>query len=603
MRVIAPVSSPEAATSPRSASHPAAEATAAGSVALPPARYGAAVNPGTAWVASLLTLPASSLACLLACMAAIALGSLLTLSAGLPHITAFGHDNFILFDGAWRVLNGQRPHVDFYSGFGPVAYLAAAAGLAARHLRPEGIVSTTAVLGAILGIWGFLVARSRLAAWSAILVVLYLTLLWLAPFPLGEVFYLSSYAMQYNRLGYVLVSLILLEQFCPSREHSARHDFLGGLSTGAAAAFLLFLKMNYFVVALGVIGAGAVLMPLRRPRLAGLAVGVAIPAAAFGAYLHWDFAAMFRDVVLAGLARGARLANSHGAVRSLSRNMTEITGFCLITGLAALTRTSLGGRFARQPLVGIAAFAGLVLACDVTLACSNTQRAGFPLTVFATILLAQRLVGRPRPSLGSRSSEQSANGDHAADGLVLSLMTVGIALLVALPSIAGTINAWGMIAMERSRARSGPDQSFAVDAPLLQSLRFEDHADPTGTDRAENNGRPYVQFVNEGLHLLRAHSSGESKIACLCFSNPFAYALLRPPARGGSTFFDYGTNFTELHLPEPAQLLGDAALVLYSKSNFEGARTDVLLAHARPLLSERFRVVGESEHWVLYEAR
>ena len=35
-------------------------------------------------------------------------------AVGVPRLRIFGHDIFVSLDGGWRVLNGQRPGVDFY---------------------------------------------------------------------------------------------------------------------------------------------------------------------------------------------------------------------------------------------------------------------------------------------------------------------------------------------------------------------------------------------------------------------------------------------------------------------------------------------------------
>src|ERR1035437_8115466 len=48
---------------------------------------------------------------------------------GVPRLHIFGHDIFVSLDGGWRVLNGQRPGVDFYGQMGPVYYLLHAVGL------------------------------------------------------------------------------------------------------------------------------------------------------------------------------------------------------------------------------------------------------------------------------------------------------------------------------------------------------------------------------------------------------------------------------------------------------------------------------------------
>src|SRR5579862_6506066 len=52
------------------------------------------------------------------------------LTLGVPRQYFFGHDIFVPLDGAWRILNGQRPVTDFYAQLGPLYHLLNAAGLA-----------------------------------------------------------------------------------------------------------------------------------------------------------------------------------------------------------------------------------------------------------------------------------------------------------------------------------------------------------------------------------------------------------------------------------------------------------------------------------------
>jgi hypothetical protein len=178
-------------------------------------------------------------------------------------------------------------------------------------------------------------------------------------------------------------------------------------------------------------------------------------------------------------------------------------------------------------------------------------------------------------------------------------MAAIVTITALLPTMVNTANAWVIILAERSRT-SG-ELASRIDAPILRNLQFDDHSDPTGADHAENNGRQYTQFINEGLTLLRAHSTSADSIGCLCFSNPFSYALLRPPAHGGSTFFDYGTNFTEKYIPAPDRLLGDAAVVMYAKKHYGLARLNILLEHCRFALSQHYQIVAESENWILFK--
>src|SRR5947209_18349739 len=48
---------------------------------------------------------------------------------GLKATSVFTHDAFMFLDGAWRMMNGQRPHIDFYSHLGVLTYAPTVLGL------------------------------------------------------------------------------------------------------------------------------------------------------------------------------------------------------------------------------------------------------------------------------------------------------------------------------------------------------------------------------------------------------------------------------------------------------------------------------------------
>jgi len=136
---------------------------------------------------------------------------------------ACGHDIMQSLDGAWRVLNGQRPHVDFYSPLGPLMYLVTAAGLALAGLRVEGVGYGVALVGAAVGIWGYRLSLGRMRFVPAAATGTFLVLLSVAPVPLGAGPATLSHAMLYNRFGFALLALVLLEVLGrPSSEPGSR---------------------------------------------------------------------------------------------------------------------------------------------------------------------------------------------------------------------------------------------------------------------------------------------------------------------------------------------------------------------------------------------
>lgn len=512
----------------------------------------------------------------------IALACGVTLRLGVPHAAVYGHDTIILLDGGWRVLNGQRPHVDFYSAFGPLSYLIAAAGLKLAGLRVTGLVYSTAAVGAVLGIWTWLLARRRLAAWSALLAVAFVVLFWLAPFPLGEPFYLTGYAMQYNRLGYVLSALVLLELFTRRSSFAGRGILdWGGLSTGIAIGLLCFLKISFFFVAGGLLAAAYILRRhiLRRTpwtHLPAVLAGFALVTLPLLAYLRWDLAPLFRDLAMAAAARHARFVEGYDPFRTVSRNFG--------TTLALLALAYLARRGGRRGAFSLAAVA---IAADLVLAMSNTQRQGFPLSLLAILILADRMCG-----------SWHAMRDPRRPAAALSAL---LALVALMPVLTDTLNAWGMVFRSSNISRtSGSRTTF--DAPPLTGLTLEDHDEP-GVDPASHNGALYVARVNEGLQLLRRASSPRERIACLWFANPFSYALLRPPAQGGSAFYASGVNLTAMHSPSAARILGNSEIVIYPKDSPDDPEVETLLALVRPELIRDYTLAAESPQWILWRRK
>src|ERR1700689_2772547 len=82
---------------------------------------------------------------------------------GAVHTRIFGHDIFLLLDSGWRVLNGQRPAVDYSPGVGELLPLVMAAGLRLSHNSVQGIGYASALLGCLVGTWSYAIGRNRMA--------------------------------------------------------------------------------------------------------------------------------------------------------------------------------------------------------------------------------------------------------------------------------------------------------------------------------------------------------------------------------------------------------------------------------------------------------
>ncbi len=124
---------------------------------------------------------------------------------------SFAHDNFFLLDNAYRVAQGQVPHRDFSSAWGPIMFLIDAGGLYLSKMSPAAFGYANALFGGLIAVWAFLIVRPRWPAVYACALGIYTLFLIVAPFPIGIHPFDFGYAMSYNRYGYAIFGLIVME--------------------------------------------------------------------------------------------------------------------------------------------------------------------------------------------------------------------------------------------------------------------------------------------------------------------------------------------------------------------------------------------------------
>src|ERR1017187_8074398 len=268
----------------------------------------------------------------IAALLAIILG--ICIRTGIVPMRSYVSDVVFFADNGWRALWGQRPHADYSSCFGPVTYLLSALGLKLAGGNLNGLGYGNAFAGMVIGIWAYALLVRRVSGLLAVAGAAMLCLLVVAPVNLGESFRMSTIAMSYNRQGYALLGLLIIECF-PLRAEEAPRGVGGAVSSGTVCAVLLFLKANYFLVGL-VLAAVALAWNgrLERRRSFALAGGFAVVAIAFLAYLRFDLGAMWADLRMAADARSSAVSPAF-VMQVLAENCP---GFLILAGLAAMTQ-------------------------------------------------------------------------------------------------------------------------------------------------------------------------------------------------------------------------------------------------------------------------
>ncbi len=504
------------------------------------------------------------------------------LRTGIVPMRSYVEDLIFFADNAWRVLWGQRPHVDYSSGLGPVTYLISALGMKLAGGNLNGLGYGNALAGVAIGIWAYALLVRRVSGWLAVAGAAMLCLLALAPLQLGEGFRLSTIAMSYNRQGYALLGLLIIESF-PMRVETPVRGWGGALSTGAVCAILLFLKANYFLVgvvlaAISVVWKGG----LERRRILGLATGFAVVAIAFLAYLRFDVGAMWSDLRMAADARSGAVSPAF-VMQVFAENFP---GFLILAAMAYLAGPTapahpgwLGRVLHRRALV----LAGMVYCAGVLLLVTNCQLERLPLHELLALLFLDCIL-----------QCWWLDGRYAA---VMAVVGIGLIL--------GTQSSDGLAVVNGLRLKLHTPTAYAYPVSgggYSGAVFLDDYLENKGTHRAYGNF--LALYLNDGTNLLRREIHPGEKVITMDTYNAFPFALGIEPPRGGMASATYQYLFSDRLHPSADAFFGTADVVMFPK---EHALTDAkwvgMLKYYIPEMERRYVQVAESAQWRMYRRR
>jgi hypothetical protein len=477
----------------------------------------------------------------------------------------YTQDAFSMLDGAWRVINGQRPHLDFYTGLGPVTYLITAAGVAIAKGNAAGLAYGQALFGCVAGLWAYLLCERRMRSVATILVSVIVVLMAIVPTTIGDIPAGITPATTYNRCGYALVALLMIEAMAvrpgvARRSGRGRDEFIGGLSTGLVLGILLFLKISFFLGAGLLIVALAPLRRQTRERWYGMAAALGGTVLAFTWYLRFDLAAVYNDLRTVAQTKHVKLGGY------LAKDViVSACPFLLFTQLISRVEVSRWDRNAVR-IAGL----GVCLA-GFFLLLTSWQFYGLPLNSIMAILLLDRAVPKSTPVT-------------SVPLLRFSILLLGsFFALIYIGSEAAGLN-------------------YALSEKLNQTPHTSFTA-PTLVGFNSTVERDYVEYVNEGCNLLQLHRQPHDTVLSLNFTNPFSFALGMKPPSQGTTWLQYGTDFDDVHGPAPERIFGDASLVMLPKIFSDGTLPDTVPRIYGPFLKQHYALAAESPNWWLYRRK
>ena len=493
-------------------------------------------------------------------------------------------DAFVPMDAAWRTLQGQWPHADFYTPLG-LAYFwqhgaAAWWGLDSHVLSRASLIALPFVLAPALTL-----AWRRLPAFPTILLTVFLTVLVTSPIPLDGPERLIAYLASYNSLGGALCAGVALWALGAPHGHSAGWDVADAVAVGVVLLILAFLKITFFALAVVIVVAGCVTAP-RVWRMALVAAAVLVVGVAALELAHPGLLAGYAADL--GRARAANVTTfrSFHVWRAVRMNELPV-GLILAMG-AALAWVAPRQRWAAAGFTGVAAACVLV---------STQNFDGFSAPLVVLVML---LAGRLRAGAGAEGGIPAGRPRLATAGVFAVLMAVLPFLLT---------HATGMLNLARLNRSLG----VVVGEGRSETLRdmvwlrnpVEDAFVPEGASNEEAvKWRPRLPYdlgnaiLADGLALLQRESLTTERIASLSFSNPFPPALRASSPRGVALWWDEGRTFAVGSLT-PGMVIGDAQVVMVPKLWFSHYNVADLLSVVQGVLDRDF-TPRQSRYWTAW---
>lgn len=482
------------------------------------------------------------------------LAGLVFWSAPAPMVAPW--DVFILLDGAYRMTEGQVPGTDFSNPIGPLLY-----GLISLGMDLQAVPSLAAVTyGSLIFLalisplaWG--VARSRLPAMYSAAFTIFVALTVVSVRPLGYSPWTTTYAMLYNRFGWVLYSvLLLLVLLRPRRVATSATLVAQGLVVGVLLGLLFYCKINFCLAAMVAVAVGFALSTLPRRVHLGLSIVPGFLAVAvlmrllFGVRIG-DYAGDLMDA-----ARAQEGGQRFGLLvdRVVDSAPVGLLSVVLVAGLFVAAHRS--GEVTR-PLWRPAVAMGFVLGSSVLIAAGNApEQADLPALVVAPLVLIASFAPR-LPGWAGGSPKPSGQG-----GLP-QLFLAGLAALLIITT--GPIAAKDALGLGKSVALRG----YVAAPPESQRLsgeRLRDFVIPADSQwqTAYRTAHTVSQMIDNGLLLLRQHISPGDTVFTMALTDPFSFPLALPSTRGGPLWWDLGFNFDRNTHPDPGQVLGSARWVM-----------------------------------------
>ncbi|MCW2936111.1 MAG: hypothetical protein JWM19_7073 [Actinomycetia bacterium] len=510
-------------------------------------------------------------------------------------------DVFTLLNGGYRIYLGQAPGAQFANPIGPLAYGLVALGM---HLQRtpslRAVVYSQVMFLVIAATMAWVVSWRRLPALYAAIFTVFVAFIAVGVRPLGFSQWQMSYAMLYNRDGWLLYAILLMLVFLPRRipARANRQLIADGLMLGLLLGLIFYDKITFFIAALAATALALVLRTLPRDRQVWMAAvaGVVTIGVLFRLVFRVHTTAYISDFIQAAEVQvaGQRTGMAEQTLKWTSPLILLVLAVAGLLFMMARRRAE-----PWQPTLRLLAAAGYVLISSLAISAGDApERNDLPALVIIPLLVIAFFESRLPWWAGGQASARPRGWSPRPYQALL----VGLALLLAGTTV--PIAAREALALGRAESYRGyvanppPSQTFEA-APL------RDFVIPAGTTyvTAYRNAGDLPAMINNGLVLLRHDVRPGQGVFTVGYTDPFDMALHLPLSSCGPLWWDLGFDFDARHHPTAQCVIGtDAWVIIPRMIPGQGCcqqTVSVMLSLYSGYLSRYYHQYQETPDWIL----
>jgi hypothetical protein len=509
------------------------------------------------------------------------------LYAGPVTQVAFGHDLFFALEGGWKILHGDRLYVDFPSLVGPIPHLFMAMAISLTGPVPAAFPVATVITLLPISVLTWHVLARRLHPLFCLGAATYLMLVWTAPYPLHFYFGATTYAMTYNRYGYVFLGLLMAMLLSPRRPDW----FYVGLLLG----LLFFNKIPHFISGIGLLAYHFVLQRPDRKALLPAVTGFLTIAVPITLFLGLDgLAGMISLFIQAGEARSPDVIST--GITLLETELPNALSVLLaaVCFLIVFQEKNASSDKSRAVLTRdnwkLTAEAVIVVLISIL-----TEMGGSPLGYLFDI----PLLGLYSVILMDRAFTRATYtwNFYRSPAAWSSFAVIASCWFLIEPLWYHSYLSVYMTLQDRiaSRCRFYTSQDV-IEAPGYENMLI------IGTSGTYPKDRTYTDKINDGLKLIRSHPDFRHKvIATLDFTDAFSCTRGNTSPPHMPLSLQFGVNVNDRVYPDPAVILSGTQGLMIPKYPDSDLRTvPLLLDKYKGYIDAHYTVRGESLFWTLY---